>query len=177
MSSSKPQAHSHPPSGGETIILRDMIAADHEVVGRVGWEAWRSTGPLDRGFADPKVAQRVKDAFLCFPSTTKGTVTVAEIDGQVVGWGARDGEADYISDIWIAPDFQRRGIGMALVEHFCAIIRGEGMRQARIATHQKNFAAIALYKRCSFDIAWQGMERDSILKLEIPRVRLRRLFF
>lgn len=177
MSSSKPQAPSHPPSGGKTIILRDMTAADHDVVGRVGWDAWRSTGPLDRGFADPKVAQRVKEAFLRFPSTTNGHVVVAEIGDQVVGWGARDHGSDYISDIWIAPDFHRRGIGMALVEHFSEGIRSEGLRQARIATHQKNFAAIALYKRCGFNIAWQGMERDSILQLEIPRVRLRRLFF
>lgn len=154
-----------------------MIAADHDVVGHVGWHAWRSTGPLDRGFADPKVAQRVKDAFLRFPSDTKGHVVVAEIGGRVVGWGAREGDPDYISDVWIAPDFQRRGIGLALVEHFCMLIRGEGLRQARIATHQKNFAAIALYKRCSFDIAWQGMELDSILQMEIPRVRLRRRFF
>lgn len=154
-----------------------MTAADHDVVGRVGWDSWRSTGPLDRGFADPKVGQRVKDAFLSFPSTTKGHVTVAEMNGQVVGWGARDGEPDYLSDVWIAPDFQRRGIGYTLVEYFCSLMRDEGLRQARIATHQKNFSAIALYKRCGFDIVWQGMEHDSIMQLEIPKVRLRRRLF
>lgn len=154
-----------------------MTAADHDVVGRVGWEAWRSTGPLDRGFADPKVAQRVKDAFLRFPSTTNGDVVVADLNGRVVGWGAREDEPDYISDIWIAPEFQRRGIGARLVEHFCAVIGNEGLRQARIATHQKNFSAIALYKRCGFDIVWQGMERDSIMGLELPKVRLKKLLF
>jgi [ribosomal protein S18]-alanine N-acetyltransferase len=177
MSSSKPLARSHLRNGGNTAILRLMTAADHDVVGRVGWEAWQSTGPLDRGFSDPKVAQRVKDSFLRFPSTTNGHVVVADMDGRVVGWGARENELDYISDIWIAPDFQRRGIGVALVEHFCAVMRDEGLRQARIATHQKNFSAIALYKRCGFAIVWQGMERDSIMQLEMPKVRLRRLLF
>ncbi|THF52289.1 GNAT family N-acetyltransferase [Allorhizobium terrae] len=177
MLSSKPPAHSPPPSGGNTFTLRLMTAADHDVVGRVGWESWRSTGPLDRGFADPKVGQRVKNAFLRFPSTTNGHVVVADMDGCVVGWGAREDEPDYISDIWIAPDFQRRGIGAGLVQHFCAVMHSEGLRQARIATHQKNYSAIALYKRCGFDIVWQGMEHDSIMGLELPKVRLKKLLF
>ncbi len=177
MSSSKPQAPSHPPSGGKTFILRLMTPADCDAVGRVGWDAWRSTGPLDRGFSDPQVAQRVKDAFLSFPWSTRGHVVIAEMDHQVVGWGAREDEPDYISDIWVAPAFQRRGIGRALVQHFCVLMHEEGLRQARIATHQKNFSAIALYKRCGFDIVWQGMERDSIMQLEMPKVRLRRILF
>lgn len=154
-----------------------MIPADHDVVGRVGWESWRSTGPLDRGFSDPVVAQRVKDAFLRFPFHTDGPVVVAEMDGEVVGWGARGNESDTISDIWIAPNYQRRGIGGAILEHFCALMRDEGLRQARIATHQKNFSAIAVYKRRGFAIVWQGMERDGMTALEMPKVRLRRSLF
>ncbi|MBB4954223.1 ribosomal-protein-alanine N-acetyltransferase [Agrobacterium vitis] len=154
-----------------------MTAADHDVVGRVGWEAWRSIGPLERGFADPVVAQRVKDAFLRFPSETTSPVVVAEIAGLVVGWAARDNDPGTISDLWIAPDFQRRGIGSALLDRLCRMMLEEGQRQARIATHQKNFSAIALYQRCGFQIVWQGMERDAIMQLEMPRVRLRKMLF
>ncbi|MCM2294293.1 GNAT family N-acetyltransferase [Allorhizobium sp. BGMRC 0089] len=174
MSSSKLPENSPRPSGGEPFILREMRQADLERIGLVGWESWRSTGPLDRSMADPAVAQRVRDAFLSFPFCQARDVVIAEVDGVMAGWGARKTSPELISDIWVLPDFQRRGIGRALVTSFCDRMRGEGLRQALISTHQNNFAAQALYRHCGFETVWRGMERDAAIELDIAKVRLRR---
>jgi len=154
-----------------------MAEADRDAVGLVGWESWQSTGPLDRVMTNPAIAQKVKAAFLRFPFAPALQIAVADVDGVVAGWGARESSVDEISDIWIGPRWQRRGIGRALVQHLCDTMRSEGVKQARISTHQNNFAAQALYKSCGFQFLWQGMERDSIMGLEIPKVRLRRLLY
>lgn len=151
-----------------------MEEVDREAVGLLGWEAWRSNGPLDRGMADPKVAQKVRDAFLRFPFEYARPIILAEQQGRVVGWTARDMAADSLSDLWIAPDHQERRVGRALLDHVCAQIAAEGSGQAVISTHQNNFRAIGLYKSCGFDIIWQGMAKDFVMAIEIPQVRLRR---
>ncbi|MCF1459736.1 GNAT family N-acetyltransferase [Agrobacterium vitis] len=177
MSSNRPPESSRPLSGGKPLILRPMEEADRQMVGHIGWDSWRSTGPLDRTMTDPAIAQKVKQAFLRFPFEPAMDVIVAEVEGTIAGWGAREAERDVISDIWISPDHQRRGIGRSLVLHFCETMRCEGVKQARISTHQNNFAAQALYKSCGFETVWQGMERDAVMELEIPKVRLRRRLY
>ncbi|MVA58432.1 GNAT family N-acetyltransferase [Agrobacterium vitis] len=177
MSSNRLPESSRPLNGGKSLILRPMMEADRQMVGHIGWDSWRSTGPLDRAMTDPAVAQKVKEAFLRFPFELALDVTVAEIEGAIAGWGARETQRDVISDIWISPDHQRRGIGRSLVLHFCETMRREGVKQARISTHQNNFAAQALYKSCGFETVWQGMERDAVMELEIPKVRLRRRLY
>ncbi|WP_027486221.1 GNAT family N-acetyltransferase [Allorhizobium undicola] len=151
-----------------------MEEADREAVGHLGWNAWRHNGPPDRIMANPKVAQRVREGFLRFPFEVTGPVFLAERHGVLAGWVARGEKPDCLSDVWLLPDPQSHAIGASLLEHVCGVLRAEGAGQALISTHQNHFPAIGLYRRAGFDMVWQGMAVDYVLKLEIPAVRLRR---
>ena len=149
-----------------------MSEADREAVGLVGFRAWQSSSAFEDVYLDPAVIERVRGQFEMFAKETDHAVVVADIDGAIVGWGACAGEPDYISDIWIDPAYQGRGIGRILVEHFLKQMRDASISTAKIATHAKNVNAIRAYERCGFNIVWQGSQWSESMKVELEKVRL-----
>ncbi len=151
-----------------------MTVADHHVVGEVGFAAWKSSDAFDDAYLDPEVITRVAKEFAIFPTSTQGDVHVAELGGEVVGWAARDSARDYISDAWVEPQCQGRGVGRTLVQHLLDLIASEGHVLARIHTHGKNVGAIRLYERCGFAIVWRGMEFSKSMGVDLEKVHLQK---
>jgi len=147
-----------------------MTEADADRVGEVGFAAWAANPVLNNFGAD--VSERVCSAFRDFAATGSKVILVAESDGDIVGWIARDGEADYVSDLWVDPDCQGRGVGRALIEHVFSLMRHEGVECARIATHARNLGAIRLYERCGFVLVWQGMESSEAMGMDVEKSHL-----
>ncbi len=150
-----------------------MTEADAESVGEVGFAAW-AANPVLNDFGTEMPA-RVHRAFRDFAASGSSVTLVAECDGEVVGWTARDGDADYVSDLWVHPDHQGRGAGRALLEHVFSLMRTEGIGRARIATHARNAGAIRLYGRCGFVLVWRGMERSEAMQMDVEKVHLERV--
>ncbi len=147
-----------------------MTEADAESVGEVGFAAW-AANPVLNDFGT-EMPERVHRAFCDFAATGSSVTLVAECDGEVVGWTARDGEADYVSDLWVHPDHQGKGAGRALLEDVFSLMRSEGIGRARIATHARNAGAIRLYERCGFVLVWRGMERSEAMQMDVEKVHL-----
>ncbi|MGE7369775.1 GNAT family N-acetyltransferase [Neorhizobium sp. NPDC001467] len=149
-----------------------MTIADHHVVGDVGFAACKSSDAFDPTQSNAEVIERVRHEFSIFPQNTLGDVHLAELDGGVVGWTARDSDRDYVSDVWVHPDHQGRGIGRALVLHILAAIDDEGHTLARISTHASNATAIRLYERCGFEIVWRGIEFSKSMNVDLEKVHM-----
>jgi len=149
-----------------------MTVADHLVVGEVGFAAWKTGVDGEAGFTDPAVIEAARKAFFEYPADAKGDVAVAELEGRVVGWGAREDDPDYISDIWIDPACQGRGIGSVLVRYFVERIKTDGIRIAKIHSRATNAGAIRLYERCGFSVVWRGEEFDAGLGIPLEKVHL-----
>lgn len=151
-----------------------MHEADRDAVGFVGFTAWRSSSAFDDSYLDALVVERVRGEFEQFAKSPVGDVVVAFIGDVLAGWGARDSAPDYISDLWVDPKWQGKGIGTALIHHFLGKMKAEGSPLARISTHARNRAAIHLYERCGFEIVWRGMEWSDSMKVELEKVKLER---
>jgi L-phenylalanine/L-methionine N-acetyltransferase len=111
--------------------------------------------------------QRIEDA-------AKGPATelslVAEQDGQIVGNAGlhsvgpspRRGHARSLG-IWVLPEAQGQGIGRALME---ALIDSAenwmGVRRLELVVNADNARAIALYRRCGFEL--EGTHRAYALR-------------
>lgn len=149
-----------------------MTVADHHVVGEVGFAAWSASDAFEETYLDPDVIARVKHEFAIFPSEGSAEIYVAELDGEIVGWGARENAPNYVSDLWVLPDYQGRGIGRALLLHLCDLMASEGLSVARLDTHAKNAGAIRLYERCGFTIIWRGLEYSKSMGVDLEKVHL-----
>ena len=152
--------------------LYAMTEADRDAVGLIGIRAWLSSSAFDDAYLDPAVIKRVRGEFLAFARETHCDLVVAKKGDVVVGWGARAGAADAISDIWIDPDHQGEGIGRLLVTHFVQAMQSSGITMAKIGTHAKNVHAIAAYERCGFRIVWRGRQWSQSMGVELDKVRL-----
>jgi ribosomal-protein-alanine N-acetyltransferase len=151
-----------------------MTVADHIVVGEIGFAAWSSSDAFGALSPAPELIARVRQELSVFPSTTTGDIHVAEVESLVVGWAAREGGRDYISDLWVHPGYQGRGIGRQLVLHLLRLMTEEGHPFARIHTQASNSGAIRLYQRCGFAIVWRGAEHSRSMGIEVEKVHLQR---
>ena len=69
--------------------------------------------------------------------------------------GATEG---HISDITIHPDYQRRGLGEAMMRWALARFRDDGQRAATLTVSTGNGAAIALYRKLGFTAGEAGID-------------------
>ncbi|MBB3964089.1 GNAT family N-acetyltransferase [Rhizobium metallidurans] len=149
-----------------------MTIADHMLVGEVGFAAWESSDAFKHYDLTSEISERVRHEFSIFPASTSGDVHVAELDGVIAGWAARDGARDYVSDVWVHPDHQVVGIGKKLVRHILELISADGHPLARIDTHASNVGAIRLYERCGFAVVWRGIEFSKSMGIDLEKVHM-----
>lgn len=87
-----------------------------------------------------------------------GVALVAETDGDLLGFVSVSttrhfsGEVDsYIGELVVAPAFEGRGVGSALVEAAQRVAIERGHRCLTLSTGAANDRAIALYRRLGFE--------------------------
>lgn len=105
------------------------------------------------------------------------TPVVAELDGSVAGFLCLTVLLDEseILDVAVDSDFQRRGIGAALVEWACTEAQHQGAEILRLEVRATSLPAIALYEqfgfiRCGFRKAYYEQGIDALL-MEKPLIK------
>lgn len=162
-------------------LFRTMTDADRTGVADIGYSSWLANRLYQEWF-DPAVETRARTWLQDWVKDPKCDVVVCVVDAAVVGWGARDNyEApgagaplDYISDLWVSPDEQGRGVGSAILTELIGRMRAEGLGRARIEVAQANLRAIDLYVRQGFRETWRGVKMSETLGLPLPRILLER---
>ena len=82
----------------------------------------------------------------------EGRTYVAEADGSVVGfatWARADGDTE-LEDLFVDPDWRRRGIATALVSHIVDVLRAQGVRSLEVTAnpHAQGFYHAAGFIDC-----------------------------
>jgi GNAT superfamily N-acetyltransferase len=136
-----------------TLIIRAADRSDLAAVLDVGHRTWPATyGPIA---GEDYVAMGLakwwtEDATL--PAIRAGRVTVAEVDGKVVGI-ASVGPHEHHLVLWklyVLPEHQGRAIGSALLESVLAAAVGAGHPQIRLSYLDGNTSAEGFYRRKGF---------------------------
>jgi ribosomal protein S18 acetylase RimI-like enzyme len=91
---------------------------------------------------------------------------VAELDGEVAGYVALGAATPlesnrhvvHVRGLAVAPAYQGRGIGRALVEAAVRVARERGARRVTLRVLAPNVAARALYEACGFVVEGVGHE-------------------
>jgi ribosomal protein S18 acetylase RimI-like enzyme len=134
------------------LIIRPADADDLEAVLRVGRHTWPVTYQPIAG-ADYVAMGLAKwwteDATL--PAIRASRVTVAELDGEVVGMATVGPHESHLVlwKLYVLPKYQGRAIGSALMESVVARARGE-YPQIRLSYLEGNTAAETFYRSKGF---------------------------
>jgi GNAT superfamily N-acetyltransferase len=83
----------------------------------------------------------------------EGRMYVAEEDGSVAGfatWAAQAGGTIELEDLFVDPDWRRRGIATALVSHIVDVLRARGVRCLEVTAnpHAEGFYSAAGFVDC-----------------------------
>ena len=109
--------------------------------------------------------------------------------GRAVGFLSlrveRPGEG-YVSDMALHPDYQRRGLGEAMMRWVLAWFRQEGLESAALTVSTDNGPAIALYRKLGFEPTEKGLDyrrpldedevRQVLEKRVTTHIRMRRRY-
>jgi len=107
--------------------------------------------------------------------------------GEAAGFLRLRAQADglgYVSDVAVHPDYQRRGLGEAMMRWALAWFREQGMRRAALTVSTGNGAAIALYRKLGFVDDGMGIDyrrpideeevRQTLERQQTTHIRVRR---
>jgi aminoglycoside 6'-N-acetyltransferase I len=103
--------------------------------------------------------QLLVDAYL-----PNSQIYVLEMDGKAIGVGVLQitGTAGEIMNIAVAPEYQRNGLGRALIQALTDAAVRKGAGQLRIATGNSGINQIAFYQQQGFDLV--ALNRDHFLR-------------
>ncbi|MBA3878165.1 MAG: GNAT family N-acetyltransferase [Sphingobium sp.] len=147
------------------MILRPAASDDLEDVARIWLEAWLSTG-IVLGSAPTYDVLRSR---IAVEIAGGWVVTVADIDGAVVGFVAIDPDVRQLEQIFVDPRHQGAGVGAALLAHaHAAMPDGFGLW-----THGDNHRAADFYARRGMTLVGPGFhprQGHAILTFAMPPV-------
>ena len=113
-----------------------------------------------------------RTAFLNFVESSWLTINVVEQQGTVAGWAARERLDELISDFWIDPQFQRRGLGTLLLTEIEAEIVHQGLESARVETHAQNIEAVGFFEKHGYTVNWLSVAYAPKVDRDIQSVGL-----
>lgn len=151
--------------------LRQARIADIAQIASVGANAWASH-IFEYETEKPDQRHRAELAFLQFAREFNNQILIVESHGRICGWGARDSNENYISDVWVDPVFQGQGVGTQLVDALMAQVVLLGYDTAVIGTHARNLPAINLYQKCGFTIVERFEEWSDSLARVVEKVKM-----
>ncbi|HEX5091153.1 MAG TPA: GNAT family N-acetyltransferase [Burkholderiales bacterium] len=105
---------------------------------------------------DPGKQRIALELILADPARAR--IYLARVGAKVAGMAAlhftvstaEGGKAAWLEDCIVHPDYRRRGIGKALLEHVLAQARAQGATRVTLLTDGDNARAQALYRRLGF---------------------------
>ena len=152
-------------------LVRRARPGEGKALGAIGFAAWAASefAINDNG--------RVDQVALLLDFEKLGVehpeaILVAEVNGEIAGWGARENANQNISDLWIAPNYQGRGIGTALLGALESEVAALGFAQVELETLATNTRAIKFYEKHGFIVAWRAEKFSTSLGYAIDKVGL-----
>ena len=159
-----------PNGGGLMIHIRNAHEGETAVLASIGLRSWQRAMAAIGGTAE--LLESASEAFSNFTRNLWLTITVIELNGEAVGWAAREALDEAISDFWIDPDFTRRGLGSALLARIEADVREQGLEKVSLQSHAGNTDAIAFFRARGYEIRWLSIVYSPKLDSDVPTVGL-----
>lgn len=153
------------------LSIRPASSSEAQDLARIGLEAWERAIRVWGEDAD-RLRENARSAYYEFCTRSWPDILVAEWNGDLAGWGACEKADDFITDLWVHPEFQGRGIGTALLKDIEDGIRARGYGAARLDTHARNAGAIKLYKRLGYRVKAYFVTYSEPLDEDIDKVEM-----
>jgi len=145
----------------EGFALRAATTSDVEAIVQLIYDSFEDPTVSPRGWAEA-VVDNARLVRLLEGGSSRAA--------GLVHLRPEDATTGYVSELAVHPDFQRRGLGEALMRWSLSWFRQQGLRRAALTTSPDNERAIALYRKLGFTVTEQGVDyRRSLDEDEVPQ--------
>ncbi len=152
------------------IVIRNAHEQEAPHLAAIGLRSWwQATSALG---ITASLQNSAADAFSGFTRSSWLAIRVAEYRGAVAGWAAREYFDERLSDFWIDPDFQRRGVATALLADIEARLLERGHDRITLQTHALNVPAIAFFRQNGFGVSWLSVSYAPRLDRDVQSIGL-----
>ena len=159
------------------LKLRPILPHDVEAATLCGLEAWQSTiGVCLEAFSHDQFIA-LQEAFrLYLYSFASGAVEagerliVAESNGAICGFCGYDDHKGYLSDLWVSPVWQGKGVAQALLHEMRSTMQDQGRRFLTLEVLAQNHRAFAFYKKHGFVETKRRVKYDPVLKRRLMKI-------
>ncbi len=121
-----------------------------------------------------ELRENARFAFGNFVRSSWNAITVAELDGAVAGWAARENFDDTISDFWVDPAYQRLGVGSRLLSVIERQIVQRGFFAGKLESHAHNDPAISFFRKHGYSVSWLSLKYSQKLDREVQSIGLQK---
>lgn len=123
--------------------IRWMEATDYDQVYRL----WRNTPGMGLNNLDDS-----REGIGSYLKRNPKSCYVAEEDGRIVGaiLAGHDGRRGFIYHTTVSPEYQKRGIGRALVDHAMEALEAEGIHKVALVAFARNEKGNGFWERMGF---------------------------
>lgn len=153
------------------LTIRPARSSEAEALIRIGMAAWE-VAIVYWGEDMHRLRANAEAAYTNFCIRRWPDILVGEWDGEVAGWGASENADDRVTDLWVPPAFQGRGIGTGLLATLEDAISARGYGQARLETHARNIRAIRLYKKLGYYVRAYMVDYSPSLDTDLEKVEM-----
>jgi len=143
------------------LDIREPLPSEANALAGAAFTAWqRGVGPHISVASRSGICER---DFADFIRETPEQILAAFVAQEAVGFVATEHGDNYISDLWVDPVYEGKGIGSALLRTMADKIRARGYDTATIEVLTGNTRALSLYRHLGYGVLWQGMRVDGHL--------------
>ncbi|MBX3584179.1 MAG: GNAT family N-acetyltransferase [Rhizobiaceae bacterium] len=153
------------------IEIRNAMPGEIGDLAKLGLAAWRK-GIMPLVPRDTVERTEKANPFVPFLEKMGSRVLVAVVGDRLAGIAACEHSDDYISDVWVAPAFEGRGVASALIRALEGEIVARGFASARIHVAAANDRARGLYDHLGYRETARRTAFDPVLETTLEKIEL-----
>ena len=157
------------------LTIRRAKRSDATSLAKIGHQAWQRgiAAHLPENARD-KIGPKI---FEDFANSFPDQILIAEDEDGILGFAATENGDNHVTDLWVAPANQGKGIGSKLMERMEARARNRGYDSVELEVLTSNTRALSLYKYLGYRVTKRGMKMDRVLELPLHKTKLKKSLF
>lgn len=156
------------------ITIRPAKATEVDLLAAIGLDAWRKgIKPLLPACSIEEV--EANNPFQSFVHACIEHILVAQLGDNIAGFAAREFNDNRITDLWVYPLFEGKGVATTLLMAIEAEIQNAGYTTALITVTAQNIRAHQLYTHLGYKVIRKETRYDRVLKISLEKIDLMKL--
>lgn len=157
------------------MIIRQARSTEIRTLAALGVIAWEQAFEA-AGEVTDHLRIKAEATYFGFCEQSWPIIIVAEVDGETVGWAALEAGQNKITDLWVLPNFQRHGIGSALIGELERQATEREFDEIHLETHAKNMPALLFFKKHEYTVSGLKSAYSPTMDKSVDTLEMRKRF-